>query len=96
VGGLGSWPQLLKGGVKPVPEGDEVVGLESALQMPQVLLHAYSQNKRGVLVRQIDELGDGSSLMVNLLLEKLLPCQVCSHACPQHPETDGPDVVEGE
>jgi hypothetical protein len=58
---------------------DKVVRFEGPLQVPQVLLHAYPQNKQGVLVRQVDELGDGCSLMVNLLLEELFSGSTCSH-----------------
>jgi hypothetical protein len=49
-----------------------------------------------MLVGQVDELGDGSSLVVNLLLEELFPGRVCSHAGSQHPKAVGPDVLEGK
>jgi hypothetical protein len=53
--------------------------------VPQVLLHAYSQDKEGMLVGQVDELGNGSALAVDLLLEGLFPGGACSHTDSQHP-----------
>jgi hypothetical protein len=64
--------------------------------VPQVLLNTNPQDKQGVLVGQVDELGDGSSLVVDLLLKELLPGRACSHAGSQHPEAIGADVLEGE
>jgi hypothetical protein len=49
-----------------------------------------------VLVGQVDELGDGSDLVVDLLQEKPLPGAVRSHAGAQHPEANGPDVLESK
>jgi hypothetical protein len=71
----------------------KVIGLEGALQVPQVLLHAYSQDKEGMLVGQVDELGNGSALAVDLLLEGLFPGGACSHTDSQHPEAVGADVL---
>src|SRR4051812_24980285 len=63
-----------------------VVRLEVQLQVPKVLLHTYPQDKLGMLVRQGVELGNGGSLVVDLLPEELLPGGARSQAGPQDPE----------
>ena len=50
--------------------------------MPQVLLHTHPQDEQGMLVGQVDELGDGCSLVVDLLLEELFSGRACSHTGP--------------
>jgi hypothetical protein len=56
----------------------------------QVLLYTHPQDQQGVLVRQVDELGCGGGLVVDLL-KKLFPGGACSHAGPQHPESSLPE-----
>ena len=43
---------------------------------------------------QVDELGNGGCLVVDLLLEELLPGGTCSHTGSQHPEAVGADVLQ--
>jgi hypothetical protein len=49
-----------------------------------------------VLVRQVDELGDGCSLVVHLLLQELFSSRAGSHTGPQHPEAVGVNILKGE
>jgi hypothetical protein len=56
----------------------------------------HPQDEQGVLVGQVDKLGDGGSLMVDLLLEELFPGGACSYAGSQHAEAIGADVLEGK
>jgi hypothetical protein len=64
--------------------------------VPQVLLHTHPQDKQGVLVRQVDELGDGGSLVVDLPLEELFSGGACAHAGSQHPKAVGADVLQSK
>jgi hypothetical protein len=75
---------------------DKVIQLEGELQVSQALLHAHPQDNEGMLVGQVDELRDGFSVVIDLLLEKPLPGTVSSHAGSHHLKAIGPDVLKSE
>jgi hypothetical protein len=59
-------------------------------------LHTHPQDEQGVLVGQVDELGDRSSLVLDLVLEELFSGRAGSHTGSQHPEAIGANVLKGE